>query len=660
MPEYLAPGVYVEEVSFRAKSIEGVSTSTAGFVGPARYGPFNGSPELVTSLAEFERVFGGLDQLTFEGEDETDNYLAHGVRAFFDNGGQRVYISRIYRAPEASSRPAASPPRHFTVDDLTAFAGCAWAEIHTTTGDLFLTARYPGTGGNFRVAFRFRVSDNVSALKTDPTVPGGTYTVLKGLTPYDLVWISTGAVTDKTAPGALYWAERFFDNSYKQDNWRLHPAAGSPITLNSVSGNAVVSAFASNQEVHRVTATVEVTFLDNDGNYERSEQWESLTFHSAHPQSLQQVFSAEPATRSLRLSIPFIFDDDDLNGPQVAQILLDALAQQANFPTATNLGSTTLQADQQTYEIRLQEGSDGPRPRASEYEGDDTDPQRKTGLKALEDIPDISIVAAPGHTVWAEGDSNANTNSLAVANLLITHCENMRYCIAVLDSQPGQALPDIRGYRSQLDSTRAAIYYPFVRILDPVTNTEINLPPSGFVAGIYARTDIQSGVHKSPANEVILDALGFEVLINKGQQDVLNPEGINVSRFFEGRGYRVWGARTITSDPEWKYVNVRRYFMYLERSIDIGTQWAVFENNGDALWANVRRTIEDFLYNEWKSGHLFGTTPKEAYFVRCDRTTMTQNDFDNGRLVCLIGVSPLRPAEFVIFRIGQKTADATS
>jgi phage tail sheath protein FI len=167
-------------------------------------------------------------------------------------------------------------------------------------------------------------------------------------------------------------------------------------------------------------------------------------------------------------------------------------------------------------------------------------------------------------------------------------------------------------------------------------------------------------VHKAPANEVVRGALGFEIMINKGQQDVLNPESINVLRFFEGRGYRVWGARTITSDAEWKYVNVRRYFMYLERSIDRGTQFAVFENNGDILWANVRRTIEDFLFNEWVSGHLFGTKPEDAFFVRCDRTTMTQNDFDNGRMVCLIGVSPLRPAEFVIFRIGQKTADARS
>ena len=162
---------------------------------------------------------------------------------------------------------------------------------------------------------------------------------------------------------------------------------------------------------------------------------------------------------------------------------------------------------------------------------------------------------------------------------------------------------------------------------------------------------------KAPANEIVSGLTRFEANINQGRQDVLNPEGINALRFFPGRGNRVWGARTMSSDPEWKYVNLRRYFAYLEHSIDKGTQFAVFEPNGDALWANVRRTIEDFLLNEWQSGALLGDKPEKAYFVRCDRSTMTQNDLDNGRLICLIGVAPLRPAEFVIFRIGQWTAD---
>jgi phage tail sheath protein FI len=152
---------------------------------------------------------------------------------------------------------------------------------------------------------------------------------------------------------------------------------------------------------------------------------------------------------------------------------------------------------------------------------------------------------------------------------------------------------------------------------------------------------------------VVQLAIGFEVLLNKAQQDVLNPKGINCFRFFEGRGYRLWGARTISSDPEWKYVSLRRYFAFLEHSIDVGTQWVVFEVNNETLWERVKRTVSDFLLNEWHSNHLMGDKPEQAYFVRCDRTTMTQNDLDNGRLVCLVGVAPTRPAEFVIIRIGQ-------
>jgi phage tail sheath protein FI len=236
----------------------------------------------------------------------------------------------------------------------------------------------------------------------------------------------------------------------------------------------------------------------------------------------------------------------------------------------------------------------------------------------------------------------------------------MRYRIAVLDSGDGQTVQQVRAMRGRFDSAYAALYYPWVRVLDPVTNTEIHLPPSGFVTGIYARNDINRGVFKAPANEVVTLAIGFERLLNKAQQEVLNPEGVNCFRFFEGRGFRLWGARTISSDPEWKYVNLRRYFAYLEHSIDKGTQFAVFEPNGDALWANIRRTISDFLLNEWQSGALLGDKPEKSYFVRCDRSTMSQNDLDNGRLICLVGVAPLRPAEFVIFRIGQWTADAKS
>jgi phage tail sheath protein FI len=273
---------------------------------------------------------------------------------------------------------------------------------------------------------------------------------------------------------------------------------------------------------------------------------------------------------------------------------------------------------------------------------------------AFEDLDDIAIVAAPGSTLGAGTDP---TTAEDVQGALLDHAERMRYRIAVLDP-PDRALPDdIRIWRGRLNSTYGALYYPWVRIIDPYSETEIITPPSGFVAGIYARNDVNRGVHKAPANETVSLALDFELLINRGQQEVLNPEGINCLRLLDRQGLVVWGARTVTSDPEWKYVNLRRYFAFLEHSIDRGTQWAVFEPNGPDLWASVRQTVDDFLFNEFKVGHLLGTTPKEAYFVACDRSTMTQNDLDNGRLVCLVGVAPLRPAEFVIFRIGQKTLE---
>ena len=300
----------------------------------------------------------------------------------------------------------------------------------------------------------------------------------------------------------------------------------------------------------------------------------------------------------------------------------------------------------------LSGGSDGALPLAADYAGgEDPTTNQRWGLRAFEAIEDISILAAPGST--ATGGANAQAITLA----LIGHAERMKYCIAVLDSVRGHSIADVRAWKAQFDSSHAAFYYPWVRIMDPLTGVENVYPPSGFVAGIYARNDVERAVWKAPANEVVRLAIGFEKAISKAQQEVLNPEGVNAFRFFEGRGYRLWGARTASSDPEWKYVNLRRYFAYLERSIDKGTQWAVFEPNGERLWANVRSTISDFLLNEWQNGALLGDKPERAFFVKCDRSTMNQNDLDNGRLVCLIGVAPLRPAEFVIFRIGQWTAD---
>jgi uncharacterized protein len=184
-------------------------------------------------------------------------------------------------------------------------------------------------------------------------------------------------------------------------------------------------------------------------------------------------------------------------------------------------------------------------------------------------------------------------------------------------------------------------------------------PPSGHLAGIYARVDVERGVHKAPANELIRGIVQIDQTINKREQDLLNPFPININvlRFFPDRGNRVWGARVVTSDPEWKYINVRRLFIFLESSLTVGTQWVVFEPNDEPLWARVRASVSNFLTTVWRSGALQGATAAEAFFVKCDRTTMTQDDIDNGRLIILVGVAPVKPAEFVIFRIQQKTLE---
>ncbi|MCB0154402.1 MAG: phage tail sheath family protein, partial [Anaerolineae bacterium] len=501
-----------------------------------------------------------------------------------------------------------------------------------------------------QVTFTVRASPNALAgVPLDPTDLTGPQTaVLRGAVPHDLVWIAD--LTSLPGSGTLYWAERYFNDTTNQNTWRFHPETGADVELSDLDPDL--------DEIRIITVDVEITF---PGRVPRLESRQNLSFHPAHPRALSRLFAAELTSRRQALTIPFSLQasPDNMSGPQIGRLLMERPHPVTGLSILDTLGDDSASTTARQLTVILSGGNDGLRPEASDYEGlDGAANGQKSGLRTLEDLEEIAMVAAPGYSAGA-GNGYA-VDAAQITRHLIAHAERMRYRIAVLDAADGQAMSEVRAYRSRVDSKHAALYYPWVTILDPLTGEELNLPPSGFVTGIYARNDVEKGVQKAPANEVVRLAIGFEFLLNKAQQDVLNPEGINCFRFFEGRGYRLWGARTISSDSEWKYVNLRRYFAYLERSIELGTQFAVFESNGDELWANVRRTIDDFLFNEWKSGRLLGRKPEEAYFVRCDRSTMTQNDLDNGRLICLIGVAPLRPAEFVIFRIGQWTADRRS
>ncbi len=640
MPEYLAPGVFVEEVSFRPQSIEGVGTSTTGFVGPTRSGPTRiAEPPLLTSFADFERIYGGLDALSYtDAATSSVNYLAQAVRAYFEEGGRRLYVSRTYNdaVPADETRDAPN------------YTGGAWTEANLASGawddgiarwpdgadspgpEIAFRAREPGAGANVSVRVRARVGENI--LDTSGALPE-----LRGVAPFDTIIAEV-----QVSPSQLevFWAERVFDPVQQRNIFQLRDSSGAVTALSAITSARIL------------TLTVE---MDPMGRFNDELVWEGLAPDPRAANALANQFAAEPTRRSILLFTPLVMHTDLTDGAAIAEMIL---GQTAMSQAGTLLDGIDGAANDRSWQIRMTGGTDGQRPGATQYQGDDGDDEgRKSGLRAFEDLEDISIVAAPGSTAgYYDG---FETDADAITRFLIAHCENMRYRVAVLDGPEGATIGDIRSYRATLDSTRAALYYPWVRSFDLVTETEVLLPPSGYASGIFVRNDVERGVHKAPANEVIRLAQGLEINVNTAQQEAMNPEGINCLRFFEGRGFRIWGARTISSNQEWKYLNVRRYFAYAERSIELGSQFAVFEPNGPRLWANVQRAVSDFLFNEWTEGRLFGATPQEAFFVRCDRTTMTQNDLDNGRLICVIGMAPLRPAEFVIFRIGQWTAEAS-
>lgn len=288
-----------------------------------------------------------------------------------------------------------------------------------------------------------------------------------------------------------------------------------------------------------------------------------------------------------------------------------------------------------------------------DYVGDVAD---RTGFGGLEAIPEITMVAVPD-AVYAYEQGMVDLDGFKAIQLgIIAHCELMGNRMAILDTPNNlnaQQVKDWRMDQAGYDSKQAALYYPWIDVFDPVSGGNIPLPPSGYLAGVWSRNDDTRGVHKAPANEVIRGAVDLEYHLTSKEQELLNPEGINCIRAMSGRGVRVWGARTLSSDPSWRYVNIRRFFNYLEDSILLGTQWAVFEPNDQALWAKIRRSVAAFLVNEWRKGALFGATPDEAFYVRCDDETNPAEAIDLGQVTCEIGVAPVKPAEFVIFRLAQ-------
>lgn len=598
MAEYLSPGVYVEEYDSGAVPMQGASTSTAGFVGLAERGPVIGQPQLVTNFSDFKRIYGGyLSEASFG----SARFLPYAVEQFFSNGGSRAYIMR-------------------------AVPGDAKAAT-LTTGILKITAANPGAWAeNMRVT----VAPSYKA-KTQVHAVNGADLTLKNADGFhngDVVELFDGKNT------AYATIKSVLDRVVTLDT---------PCTLDVADTKVGTAKYIRTCEI-TITARLD----------ESVETFEHL---SLKPDALNYVcvktaksdlitVEVLPAPKGVTASVPAPVKDSkekDKDGKDTPPAPAPAPAAKPGSIVPYELcGGTGGELV-----LALPGGSDGSvltvTPDA--YLGKDDGPGKRTGLQAFLENATVSIMAIPGVT------------APEVQAALIGFCENKKSCFAILDVPMDlKKTNDVANFRDMYDSTYAAMYHPWLEMFDAGAKRSAFFPPSGAMAGIYARTDTERGVHKAPANEVVRGCTGLSCSYNTGEQDILNPLGVNLIRSFPGRGIRVWGARTISSNGLWKYLNVRRLFIYVEESIRNNTNWVVFEPNSETLWSRVTRTIETFLATCWRDGALAGSSPSEAFFVECGPTTMTQDDIDNGRLICQIGIAPVKPAEFVIFRITQKTA----
>lgn len=682
MPQYLAPGVYVEEVASGPTPIAGVGTSTVGMVGMTRRGPTTGRPTLVTNWGQFVRAFGGFFDLGPTFAEATK--LPYAMEGFFANGGSVAYVMRVVAddATAASVVTNGGLRTRLVTDTVTTPATAAKVislanlrgvqvgtkvQLQMTKDGLTTTSAVLNVDAVDRRAGTATLDNPPSA--TD--VFSARDTVV--LTNTEAVVVNSGAIDtltnpDDTPPPSLRLRARSA-GSWGRDvviESRPESAASSRVV-------ALVSGAANDNKAR---------LLSTAGFY--SNAW--VEIDRGNTKTYRQVKSVDgPILTLLGDAIPATGLDPELAAPNnfttiatcefgltvIADGLIERLGglTMATVPgrtvTERLAGSTLIEQFEAmptgSHPFLFPTGPDGLRimlatggtdgaapPDPTAVKGADLGAGQRTGLKALEEIDQIAIIAAPGLT------------APAIQDALVEQCERLKDRFAILDPAPATGggtpgIPDIKDQRSRFDTSYAALYYPRIQMLDALTGATVLAPPSGHVAGIYARVDDSRGVHKAPANEVIRDTLDLEVNVTRGEHDILNPLNINVIRNFRAdrRGLRVYGARTPTSDDNFRYISVRRLFIFLEESLDEGLQWVVFEPNDERLWARVRQTVTIFLTRVYHDGALMGAKPEAAFYVRCDESTHSDDDILNGRLILEIGVAPVRPAEFVIVRITQ-------
>lgn len=556
MAEYFSPGVYVEEIDNSPRPMEGVGTSTAGFVGLAERGPAIGAPVLVTSFANYRKQFGGyLSEFTHE----EFRYLPSSVEQFFANGGTRCYVSRVI--PQDARKAKAD------------------------AGVLSFEAVNEGKWGN-------KIQVEIEGLERRKM---------------QLLAEDNGVYTAKTVEG---FREGDIVRVGEEYN-RIESIIENKITFQKpFEAQVVDTALLPSTLLYLQELQVVVSYIGE------VEKYTGVTLNISSPSYI--------GTRMERSEI----------------VKVEALP----MDVPGNLMSVIFEGEAGV--IRLSDGFDGSigKVNAGTFIGEDNGPGKRTGIQAFVENTNVSMMAVPGITIPE------------VMVSLVAHCENLKSRFAVLD-MPKDAVKvkELVDYRSMIDSTYAAMYHPWIQVFDPSTNRPGFVPPSGAVMGVYSRTDMTRGVHKAPANETVA-CTGLKVHYTKAEQDLVNPEGVNLLRAIPGQGIRIWGARTASSNSSFRYVNVRRLFIFVEESIKANTNWVVFEPNDTTLWSRVSISLTSFLEGLWREGMLVGASAAEAFFVNIGPDTMTPDDIQNGKLICEIGIAPSRPAEFVIFRVSQNTA----
>ena len=676
MPEYLAPGVFIEEVPPRLRAIEGVSTSTVGFVGAALRGPRPGfdpfarpfaqqfdatldpTPVFVSSWAQFMRVFGPPPD-----RPEDKGYLAHAVQGFFANGGKRCFVARVASstAPAVAAavrvdhgvqlRLTARPRADVLVylDSLRGLDTATTIEFHRISDGSIVGAVHPVAAIEAMDA-RIRLATALTEAEARELDPALVFAIATGST------VTTNVGPTFTARSEGTWGDRLYV--------RVGAGDRSPVEVTTASAASAVIQVATTASLYR-GAIVEVR--DIPGGTQTVVTVEEVLPGQQVRLSGNVTVAVNDTVQVLELEIQIqdratgateVFRGltwNDSSRPEVrARHYATVINAQSRLawvqpPWAGLAGSEGATLDDMPITTAADfvpfadtPGDDGGGVTATDAIGVDNGPGHRTGLQSLQDVDEISIIAAPGYT---DADLRAE---------MIAQCERLRYRFAILDGEldpAGGAVTSIIAHRTGVDTSYAAYYTPWLELA--AGDRTLHLPPSGHVAGIYARTDNDPGVWKAPANETVLAITGLHADITTPEQELLNPRGINVTRRFDLRGIRVWGARTLSSDASVRYINVRRFLIFLEASLDRGTQWVVFEPNEPRTWTRVVSSVTAFLFTQWREGALVGRRPEDAYFVVCDETTMSEDDIQNGRLICEVGVCISRPAEFVIFRIEQ-------